>query len=192
MKWYQFFLNTLYNYVAQKWSPCYSCLNPTVRYWLEDPFNICRCSSRSWTLVERKLLEIHLVPKVNRMLVFLAEMPCKLHECRWQAGGDGITRICMGDMLEGRVVTLIVWWVSRMLYNQEDFGEVLQRFVPVGPMYVQLKCLQPFLALSLNLFWVIKKKRSRLYFIHECCCLSLFRNTTCKKCEIIITIEIIM
>ena len=84
----------------------------------------------------------------------------------WRQAGEGVTTIiCLGDMPERDVTTLSVW-VSRMLYSQEDFDPKETGFSE--DPYPSAS----FFALPLRLFWVIKKG-SRLYFIHECCRLSL-------------------
>ena len=58
------------------------------------------------------------------------------------------------------MITLIVW-VSGLLYNQEDFEQMEEKFyrrsVPIGYLYMQLKLLWPFITLPLRSFSNIAK-----------------------------------
>ena len=85
-------------------------------------------------------------------------------------------------MLERGMATLILW-VSNMLYNQEEFDSNEKRFIkdpyPLAPCIYRSSVFNPYLLYSF-VHWVIKQKRSRLYFIHKCCRLSLLYNIMSK------------
>ena len=84
-------------------------------------------------------------------------------------------------MLE-RSMTILSAWFSRLLYNQEDLDPKKRSIkdpyllVPVcaAQMFLTLFCSTPQLILC-------NKKRSRLYFIHECYRFSLLYNTNPKS-----------
>ena len=89
--------------------------------------------------------------------------PCAL--CTRQAGGGVTTLICMGDMLERSMATLIAWG-SGMLYNLEDFdlmeersAEELYPLTPVG--VVQMASI---LFCSIPPLWVIKKMKPFIFY----------------------------
>ena len=122
---------------------------------------------------------MYLVPWVNRMLVFSAEMPHKIRgwharRKRDQVHGEGVTgRICAGGMLEGGVSTYNTWprelaSASGISYNQEDFDPDRRkkkgdhwRFVPRS-LCVQLR---PLHSTHPYIFGNKRKRRGLSFYI---------------------------
>ena len=141
---------------------------------------------------------MHLVPKVNRMLVLSVEMPHKLcgwharkkqdhmhcvddtleegprEMCRWQAEGNMTTRICEG------VQDIIYPGTFQPDPRKEEI--ISMKIRTSSPVCVQLSCLQLSLTRPSHPY-ILSNKRNRkgndYIFIDQCCCLSLLYNSVC-------------
>ena len=129
---------------------------------------------------------MHLVPKVNRMLVFLVETPHKL--CGWHARRRHVHVHCVASKLEEewpqddmpeRGMATLTAWVSRMLYNNKDFDPKEKRctkdLYPLAPVSAAQTSSTCFC--STPPFTSGNNKKAD-YILYECFCLSLLYNTT--------------
>ena len=118
--------------------------------------------------------DMHLVPKVNRTLVFLAEMLRKLRRWYVKKKNDHVQRVNgrLGEVWPQEFV-----WASEMLFNEEEIGCSLK--IRTSVLVCAAQPSSTLRTLPVRTFWVIKEKKEADYiFIHQCCRLSQLCNTT--------------